>query len=74
MKLAHPFMPFITEEIYHQLKDREDGDCIMVASWPKVEQYDVSLIKKVEKIFDVVTNVRNIRQQKQISPKEKLHI
>jgi len=74
MKLAHPFMPFISEEIYHQLKDREDGDCIMVASWPKAEQYDGSLIKKAEKIFDVVTNVRNIRQQKQISPKEKLHI
>jgi valyl-tRNA synthetase len=74
MKIAHPFMPFITEEIYHQLKDRTKDDCIMVASWPKAEQFDKSIIEKAEKVYDIVTNVRNIRQQKQISPKEKLHI
>ena len=74
MKLAHPFMPFISEEIYHQLKDRKDGDCIMVAEWPSAEHFDESSITKVNKVFEVVTNIRNIRQQKQISPKEKLHL
>ncbi len=74
MKIAHPFMPFITEEIWHQLREREDGDCIMVAAWPKQETFDELIIKKTEKAFEVVTQVRNIRQQKQISPKETLEV
>jgi len=74
MKMAHPFMPFLTEEVYHQLRDREDGDCIMVASWPQPASYDKDILSKVELAFDVVTNVRNIRQQKGISPKEQFHL
>ncbi len=74
MKIAHPFMPFITEEIYHQLRERENDDCVMVTAWPKPEKYDSKIIEKAEKAFDVVTNVRNIRQKQQISPKEKLRL
>jgi valyl-tRNA synthetase len=74
MKMAHPFMPFITEEIYHQLKTRNEGDCIMVASWPKAEPFDEALLQRAEKAFEVVTNLRNIRQKKGISQKEPLHI
>jgi valyl-tRNA synthetase len=74
MKIAHPFMPFITEEVYHQLREREDGDCIMVAPWPEAEDFDASILAKAEKAFEVVTNVRNTRQQKGISPKEQLRI
>jgi valyl-tRNA synthetase len=74
MKIAHPFMPFITEEVYHQLREREDGDCIMVAPWPEAEDFDASILAKAEKAFEVVTNVRNTRQQKGISPKVQLRI
>lgn len=74
MKIAHPFMPFITEEVYHQLRERADGDCIMVAQWPEAEDFDKTLLAKAEKAFEVVTNVRNTRQQKGISPKEQLRI
>lgn len=74
MKIAHPFMPFITEEIWHQLKERETQDCIMVTEWPKVEEFDKVIIAKAEKVFEAVTNIRNIRQQKQISPKEQLDV
>jgi len=74
MKIAHPFMPFITEEIYQQLNDRKDGDSIMIAEYPRVEKIDNVIIVKAEKVFEVVTNVRNIRQKKGISPKEKFHI
>ena len=74
MKIAHPFMPFITEEIYHQLKERKDGDCIMIAAWPIANKYDAGIITKAEKAFEIVSNVRNIRQHKGISPKEPLKL
>ena len=74
MKIAHPFMPFITEEIYHQLRERHEGDCIMIAEYPSKKEVDSVIIDKADKAFEVVTNVRNIRQQKGISPKEKFHI
>ncbi len=74
MKLLHPFMPFISEEIYQQLKEREEKDCIIVASWPKVREYDADIIGKAEKVFEVITNIRNIRQSKQIPNKEQLSV
>ena len=74
MKIAHPFMPFITEEVYQQLAERADGDCIMVVSYPIAEDFDKDVVSRAELAFEVVTNVRNIRQQKGISPKEKLHV
>lgn len=74
MKIAHPFMPFITEEIYHQLKERVDGDCIMIADWPAARKFDPDILARADNAFEVVTNVRNIRQQKGISPKETLQI
>lgn len=74
LKIAHPFMPFITEEIYHHLRERTEHDCIMIADWPEVKNLNRSIIQKAEKAFEVVTNIRNIRQQKGISPREKLNI
>lgn len=74
MKIAHPFMPFITEEVYHQLKDRMKGDCIIVAKYPEAQNIDDAIVDKADKAFEVVTNIRNIRQQKGISPKEKFHL
>jgi len=74
MKIAHPFMPFITEEVYHQLKEREDGDCIMVSAYPKAKVIDDLILGKAEKAFEIVTNIRNIRQKKGVSPKEKFHL
>ena len=74
MKIAHPFMPFITEEIWHQLKDREDGDCIMIAEYPVAEKINEEIVAKADKVFEAVTNVRSIRQQNGISPKEKLKV
>ncbi|MCK5370777.1 MAG: class I tRNA ligase family protein, partial [Cyclobacteriaceae bacterium] len=74
MRIAHPFMPFITEEIWHQLKERKAGDCIMVATWPTVDTFDDIIVSKADKAFEIVTNIRNIRQQKQISPKESLKL
>ena len=74
MKLAHPFMPFITEEVYHQLKERKDGDCIMVASWPSAEEFDAAIVEKAGRVFEAVTMIRGIRQQNGISTKEKVRV
>jgi len=74
MKIAHPFMPFITEEVYQQLKERKEGEYIMIAAYPKAQIIDDLIVGKAERVFEVVTNIRNVRQQKQISQKEQLHI
>ncbi len=74
LKVLHPFMPFITEELYHHLADRKERDAIIVAKWPEIEKPDVDIIAKVEVLKEVVGTIRNLRQQKNISPKEKLDV
>jgi valyl-tRNA synthetase len=68
----HPWMPFITEEIWHLMKERNERDCIIVAEWPKASATNQKLITDFEQCKEIVTQTRNIRQQKQLSPKEKL--
>ncbi|ELR71801.1 Valyl-tRNA synthetase [Fulvivirga imtechensis AK7] len=72
MKMLHPFMPFITEELWHELKARDSKDCIIVASWPKAGKPDEQILAAGAQAFEIVTNIRNIRNAKQISPKEPL--
>ncbi|NJN24666.1 MAG: valine--tRNA ligase [Cyclobacteriaceae bacterium] len=74
MQIAHPFMPFITEEIWHMLKDRDEKDCIMIANYPEPHAFDTDILARMDKAMEVITNIRNIRQQKQISPKEPLKV
>jgi valyl-tRNA synthetase len=74
LKIMHPWMPFITEEIWHLTKDRTEKECIIVAEWPKNKTLDQEVLKPFEVLKEVVTQVRNIRQQKNISPKEKLEV
>jgi valyl-tRNA synthetase len=69
LKALHPFMPFITEELWHELQQRSERDCIIVAAWPKVETADTALLTEAELAFEVITEVRNIRNAKGISPK-----
>jgi len=72
LKLLHPFMPFITEEIWQQLKERPAGCSIMNERNPATATYDKEKIKEYEVAKDIVAFVRNTRSAKQISPKEKL--
>ncbi|MCX6295260.1 MAG: valine--tRNA ligase [Bacteroidetes bacterium] len=74
LKVLHPFTPFITEEIWHLIKDRNEKDCIIVAEWPKTKTDNRIIINHFEVIMEVVSNIRNIRKQKNISPKEKLQL
>lgn len=74
IKVLHPFMPFITEEIWHEIKERQDRESIMVSSWPEKSEVEPSILVDAEGAFEVVSNVRNTRNAKQISPKEKLKL
>jgi valyl-tRNA synthetase len=74
IKLLHPNMPFLTEELWHDdlFAERGEMDCCIVAEFPKGGVFDGQLLKDAEVIKTVVAEIRNVRNQKQISPKEAL--
>ena len=74
LKLLHPFMPFITEELWQNLEPRKDGDTIMFERIPAGNGAENLIIAEFENASQIVMNVRNIRQTKGISPKESLEI
>ncbi|MGZ3904210.1 MAG: valine--tRNA ligase [Bacteroidia bacterium] len=74
LKVMHPWMPFITEELYHLVKERSEKDCVIVAEWPKQITVNSKQLAEFEACKEIVTTIRNLRQQKQISPKEKLEL
>jgi valyl-tRNA synthetase len=76
LKLLHPFMPFITEELWHDdlFGSRSEGDCCIVAQLPKAMPADARLLNNMESIKQVITEIRNTRNNKQLSPKESLDL
>jgi len=74
MVLLHPFMPFVTEEIYHQLRDREDGDDCMIQQMNKGRSFDEDLLKIVARAQDIITKVREQRNAKGIKMRELLKV
>ena len=72
LKLLHPFMPFITEEIWHLIKVREDD--IIVAQWPVASSVDTSVLQSFNIGAEVISGIRNIRKSKQIPNKEALSL
>ena len=74
MKILHPFMPFITEEIWHEIKERSEMECIITASWTEKRTFDKNLLDQAAFNFDIISNIRNIRNNKQIPQKEALEL
>ncbi|UKN03045.1 valine--tRNA ligase [Paracrocinitomix mangrovi] len=74
VKLAHPFMPHLTEEIWHWLKDREEGEDIIISKWPTANNINEDILKEFEVASSVVTNIRNIRKQKNIANKVEIEL
>ncbi|MDB5154557.1 MAG: valine--tRNA ligase [Mucilaginibacter sp.] len=74
LKILHPFMPFITEELWHDelFGDRTEMDCCIVATMPEIEQINTQLLEETEIVKQAITDIRNTRNNKQISPKEAL--
>ncbi|WP_175622888.1 valine--tRNA ligase [Chryseobacterium schmidteae] len=70
MKLLHPFMPFLTEELWQTISDRKIEDALMISQQKKAETFNEDIIKKFETAQDLISGVRNYRQTKGISPRE----
>ncbi len=72
LKVLHPFMPFITEEIWHLIKEREEKECIIVAEWPKtVIINNKEILNDFDIVKEVVINIRNIRAKENFHPIQK---
>ena len=74
LRLLHPFMPFITEELWQALTERKDGESIMVSAMPNGIAFDSNLLDAFEKVKETIAGVRTIRLQKNISNKEQLRL
>ncbi|HEX2628961.1 MAG TPA: class I tRNA ligase family protein, partial [Chitinophagaceae bacterium] len=72
----HPFMPFATEEIYHQLKERKEGDDIVISQQSAVGSRQSDILEKGKLLKEVITAIRDTRVKAQLKPKDtiKLHI
>ncbi len=74
MRLLHPFMPFITEEIWQFLKVRNEDESIMVTEMPDIKQIDKSILATFEKTKEVIAFIRNTRKEKQFPVKKLLEL
>lgn len=74
MKVLHPFMPFITEEIWHQLKEREEGNDIIIAQMPDINGFDMKVIEGFERAESIIVGIRNVRKDKNIPQKESIDL
>ncbi|MCM1502855.1 MAG: valine--tRNA ligase [Bacteroidales bacterium] len=74
LKMIHPVMPFITEELWQNMAGRKEGETIMLQRYPVAKESDAEFIAHFETACGTVAGIRNIRQQKGLSPKDALNI
>ena len=72
LRLLHPIMPFVTEELYHLLQERASGDDVMMSSWPVAGQVDTTALRSGELAMEVISAIRDLRARNNLSPKESL--
>ena len=74
LQLLHPYMPFVTEDIYHILRDRKPGDDLIVKQLPDYSKPDAELLKEGSKLQDLITAVRDTRNKNLLKPKETIKL
>ena len=74
LHLLHPFMPFITEELWQHIVDRKDGESLMVSPMVALGKVDEAIVQQFEVVKEIISNVRSIRLQKNIAQKEALEL
>lgn len=74
LKILHPFVPFISEEIWQQITDRTTEEALIIASWPEPQTVNENLIAEFEIAADVVSGIRTIRKEKNIAFKETIEL
>lgn len=74
LRILHPFMPFLSEEVWQHIAERDPDSALIIASWPETEAYDPELLKEFEFTKEVVAGVRTIRKEKNIPFKDPLQM
>jgi len=74
LKILHPFMPFLTEEIWQFIAERTPEEALIISKYPKIENFDDQLISDFETVKDVVSGIRTIRKDKNISYKDTIEL
>jgi valyl-tRNA synthetase len=74
LKLLHPFMPFLTEEIWQHIADRTSEQALIVSEWPKAKSYDEKLISDFDFTIEVISGIRTIRKDKNIPFKDAIDL
>jgi valyl-tRNA synthetase len=74
LKLLHPFMPFLTEEIWQYIAKRTPEDALIIASWPEMKPFDEKIISDFELATEVISGIRTIRKDKNIPFKETIEL
>ena len=72
LKLLHPFMPFLTEELWQDMADRSQKEALIISQWPEFKSFDLEIIKRFDKAKSLIGGIRNFRKEKQIGFKETL--
>jgi valyl-tRNA synthetase len=70
LHLLHPIMPFVTEELYHELRNRPLGDDLVIGNWPVSENFDEAIIATGERAKEIITAIRDVRSRNGMSPKD----
>jgi len=74
LHILHPFMPYITEELWQTLADRKDGDSLMIDPMPKSGNFDSNYLYAFEGVKELISEIRRVRADKNISPREALQL
>jgi valyl-tRNA synthetase len=74
LKLIHPFTPFVSEELWHLIRERKEGEDIIIAPWPSVSDSDSKVLQNFSVAEEVITNIRNVRKQNNIANKVKMDL
>jgi len=74
LTILHPFMPFVTEELWQNIEARKDGESLMMNAYPKATKVDENLIEEFNFAMEVITEIRTIRKQKNIPNKDQVEL
>jgi valyl-tRNA synthetase len=74
MKLLHPFMPFITEEIWHLIQDRSAEEALIISTWPEQKPFDSAILTQFETLIEVISGIRTIRKEKNLPFKDVIEL
>lgn len=74
LKVIQPYTPFIAEELWHLIRERQEGDDIIIAAWPTVKEPAIDILASFELASEVITNIRNVRKQNNIATKVKMDL